>query len=114
MDSAKRKALRNAYQSKPVTGGVYCVQCSGNNRKWIKPSLNMEGSRNRFQFSISIKSCPEPSMRQEWAAYGLESFSFSCLEELEKGEDQTDEAFAADIKALHEMWLEKLAQEDAK
>lgn len=51
-------------------------------------------------------------MRDAWMQYGIESFSFDVLEELKKGETQTAQEFAADVKALLEMWQEKEAQEN--
>ncbi len=112
MDASKRKELMDAYKSRVLSGGVYCIECSGNNRKWIKSTTDMEGAKNRFNFSMSIKSCPEPSMRREWNEYGIDSFSFVVLEELRQKETQTSEEFADDIKVLHEIWIDKCKQED--
>lgn len=107
MDTLRKKDLKNAYQAKPAIGGVYSIQCSGNRRVWIKSTLNMAGQQNKFAFSISIHSCPDPGMRKEWIQYGEQSFSFAVLETLQKKETQTEAEFAEDISVLHTLWLEK-------
>ena len=107
MDNQKRKELMDAYKNRTIIGGVYCIECGGNNRKWLRSTVDMQGSKNRFLSSVKLKGCLEPSMNREWKEYGSESFSFTCLEELKKGETQSDKEFADDVKALYEMWLEK-------
>lgn len=110
MDKEKRKELMDAYKNRTVIGGIYCIKCSGNGRKRIKATTDMQGAKNLYQSSIDVSGCPEPSMMKEWSEYGTASFSFICLEELKKGETQTAAEFAADVKALYELWLEKEKQ----
>lgn len=102
MDTDKKRQLKEEYREKEVIGGVYCIKCSGNQRSWIKSTRDMEGSRNRYNFSMNIDSAPEPTMRSEWDKYGKESFSFEVLEEIKKGKDRTDKEFRDDVKALYE------------
>lgn len=110
MDKVKRKELINAYKNKPIVGGVYSIVCSGNGRRWIRPSLDMASSKSRFEFAVKIQSCPEPSMQREWMEYGFESFSFECLEELKMGDTQTEWEFENDIRTLYDAWNEKYEQ----
>jgi hypothetical protein len=112
MDSAKRKELRSAYKDKAAVGGIYRVQCSGNGHAWVKSTTNLAGQKNKFAFSISTGSCPEPTMQTEWIEYGPQSFSFTILEELEQKGAQTEGEFSEDIKTLFEIWLEKHGQEE--
>lgn len=114
MDSARKKELKNAYKSKPVTGGICCIRCSGNQRLLIKATEDIESLRNRFNFAMVTKTCPDPSMRDEWAKYGGKSFSFEVLEEIRKGEDQTEKEFSDDINDLYTMWLEKCQECDLR
>ncbi len=107
MDSVKRKELRKAYEQRSVTGGIYCIECKGNHRRWIKCTNDLESMKNRFEFAVSVNSCPEPDMRVEWDEYGKQSFSFIILEELKKKENQTEREFSDDMNVLLEMWHEK-------
>lgn len=112
MDSGKRKELKNAYREKAAIGGIYRIQCSGNGRAWMKSTTNLAGQKNKFTFSVSINSCPEPTMQAEWMEYGAQSFSFTVLEEMKQKETQTEREFADDVKALLEIWQEKYPQKE--
>lgn len=111
MDFLKRKELKNAYKQKAAVGGIYRIQCNGNGRAWVKSTTNLAGQQNKFAFSVSTNSCPEPAMRAEWTNYGLQSFSFDVLEVLNRKETQTEREFLEDIQALHKIWLERQRQE---
>lgn len=114
MEKLIKKKLKEQYKNRTVTGGVFCIKCNGNGRMWIKFTKDMEGQKNRLAFSISTNSCPEPSMLDEWNLYGARSFSFVVLEDMKKGEMQTEGEFTNDIELLLEMWIEKQQQEDLK
>lgn len=114
MDKFLKKELKEQYKNRTVIGGVYCIKCNSNGRQWIKSTMDMTGQKNRFDFSVSVDSCLEPSMRLEWTQYGAESFSFQILEEIKKGETQTEKEFADDVEALLEMWIEKQQQKNLK
>ena len=112
MDKDKKRELIDSYKNRTITGGVYCIQCSGNQRRWIKSTTDMAGSKSRFLYAVQTKSCPGPAMLRECTAYGIGSFSFVILEELVKKETQTAAEFADDINTLYELWLEKYKHED--
>lgn len=107
MENQSKKDMRDQYKSRSVTGGIYCIKCNGNGHVWMKSTKDIAGQINKFKFFTSTNSCPEPGMNLEWKQYGAESFSLEILEELEKGETQTDKEFGDDIKVLYEMWVEK-------
>ena len=108
MDANRKKQLKNNYKSKPAVGAVYMIECSGNGRKFIKPTVDIGGIQNRYRFAINMGTCPDPSLMNEWTKYGTDSFTLTVLEELEIKEDQTPKEFAHDVEALAELWVEKL------
>ena len=112
MDADKRKQLISDYKRKLNVGAVYALECSGNNRRWIKSTTDIQGIKNRFQFSMSMKGCPDPATRAECEKYGYDSVSLVVLEELKMKEDQTDKEFADEIKVLKELWVDKLSSEE--
>ncbi len=114
MEKLSKKELKEHYKNREVIGGVYCIKCSGNGRMWIKAAKDLAGVKNRFEFSVSINSCLEAGMLAEWNQYGASSFSFVILEEIKKGETQTDREFTDDIDVLLEIWIEKQQLEEPK
>ncbi len=107
MNSQEKKAMMDAYKKQESVGGVYCITCAANGRKWMKRTRDLASVKNRYDFSVSIKSCPEPLIREDWEKYGADAFTFSVLEELKKSKEQTDREYLDDLDSLLKMCLEK-------
>jgi hypothetical protein len=107
MEKPSKRELKENYKNRKVTGGIYCIKCDGNGRVWMKTAKDMAGHKNKFEFFVSTNTCPEPGMFKEWRQYGAKSFSFDILEEINKGETQTDREFSDDIDVLYQLWLDK-------
>ncbi len=108
MKMKSKKELKENYKNHEIIGGVYCIECSGNGKSWLRSAKEVQTTKNRFLFSISTNSCPEMCMQKEWKQYGAETFSFKVLEELKKEEIQTDREFNEDLNVLLEFWAIKL------
>lgn len=108
MDGLSKKALKEQYRNRECIGGVFCIKCDCNNNRWLQATTNIQGWKNRFDFSVLINSCPDTNMMKEWKQFGASAFSFEILEEIKKKETQTEQEFADDVNTLLEIWTEKL------
>jgi hypothetical protein len=105
-DEAKRK-MRAAYRERTVVGGVYAITNTVTGKRLVECTQSISGIRNRFEFSQATGAAVSLRLQKDWDTDGPGSFTFEVLEELEKGEAQTPQEFANDLKVLREMWLEK-------
>ena len=108
MDGASRKELTRQYKDREVVGGIYAIRNTVNGKMFLGAATNIQSSINRFDFAMNTGSCIDPRLQKDWTAQNGKGFTFEVLEELKKGETQTDSQFSADINLLKEMWLEKL------
>ncbi|HWP51232.1 MAG TPA: GIY-YIG nuclease family protein [Clostridia bacterium] len=108
MDASSKKALKAQYKNRIVVGGVFTVRCAAGDAAWLRSTTDMQGSENRFTFSVSTNSCPEVCMTKAWKQHGASAFSFEIIEAIEKKEEQTDREFSDDVAVLLQMWSEKL------
>ena len=107
MGKLSKKDLKEQYKNRVIIGGVYCVKCSDTDNRWTRATTDMQGSKNRFAFSVSTNSCPETCMIEAWKQFGATAFSFEILEEIKKKETQTAREFSDDVNTLLELWTEK-------
>ncbi|MDR2708731.1 MAG: GIY-YIG nuclease family protein [Elusimicrobiota bacterium] len=112
MERQDRKKLLADYKQQPKICGICAIKNMSNGKMWIETTLNMEGRRNRFEFIKSTNSGVPPLLRDDWQTYGPQAFCFEVLEELKRGETQTDAEFAEDLKVLKEMWVAKFKAQD--
>jgi hypothetical protein len=111
-DARTKKELQAQYKERQVIGGVYVVKNTWNNKLLLEAATDLQGSKNRFDFAKSTGSCVHTKLYADWTEQGSGDFIYEVLEELEKGETQTDKEFKADIDLLREMWLEKLSDSE--
>lgn len=108
MDKQDRKAMLAAYKQRKVIGGICVIKNNANGKMLLAAVVDLQGYRNRFEFSKTVSGCADPRCQKDWEKFGSEVFSFEILEELEKKELQSEKEFKDDIEILKEIWLEKL------
>ena len=111
MDINKKRELQAQYKERDIVGGVYIIRNRLNNKVLCDASIDLQGSKNRFEFSRRTGSCVFMKLQKDWIAQKGEQFVFETLEELKKSASQTQSEFEADIALLKEIWLEKLSAE---
>lgn len=110
MCKPSKKELKEQYKNRTWVGGVYCIKCS-NGDSWLRSTIDMQKSKNRFAFCVATNSSPEMSMQEVWKQFGPTSFSFEVMEEIKRNEIQTENDFAAEVSTLLELWIEKIENE---
>lgn len=113
MDKPNKNELKARYKERTMIGGVYVVRNTQNGKFLLESAQDIQGSKNRFDFSQKTNSCVSMKLQKDWAEQGAQTFAFELLEELTKGETQTDAEFKADLQILKEMWAEKLGSQGA-
>ena len=111
MNNTTRKELKTEYKERRVIGGIYAVRNTVNGKLLLGAVTDLRVCVNRFEFALKTGSCVDPKLQKDWDAQSGVGFVFEVLEELQKGETQTEDQYKADIKLLREMWLEKLDPE---
>ena len=112
MDNDRKKALKSEYAEREVIGGVYLVRNTLNNKALLDTATDLKACKNRFEFALTTGSCVYPKLQQEWSAQGGRHFTLEVLEELSKGETQTQAEYKSDLEFLKDIWLEKLTDEE--
>lgn len=107
MDKLSRKELTVEYKNRKITGGVFAIKNSANGMIFLHHAIDLQGSKNRFEFSKKTGSCGYKKLQEDFLRYGPDAFTFEVIEELEKDEAQTQESFVREVQTLYEMLLEK-------
>ena len=110
--SETRKELIARYKEREVIGGVYAIKNMLRSKLLLQATVDLNGSKNRFEFAQSTGSCIETKLQKDWSRQNGEHFVFEVLETLKKGETQTAKEFEEDVNTLLEMWQEKYNEEE--
>jgi hypothetical protein len=108
MENLSKKEKLAQYKERTIIGGVYAIKNTANGKLLLLSSNDLQGVRNRFEFSLKTGSSINIKLQNDWAEFGKSAFRFEVLEELEKKEVQTSKEFSEDVKTLEELWREKL------
>jgi hypothetical protein len=108
MDKQSRKQIGNDYKNRKLVGGVFAVSNSANGKRLVQYATDLNGSRNRFDFSRATGGCAFKPLEEDCKKYGTGVFSFEILEKLEQKEGQTTAEFQEEIKALYSLLTESM------
>ena len=111
-DNNTKKELLAQYKEREITGGIFVIKNTLSNKMLLDSTSDLQGSKNRFEFSQKTGNCTHIKLQSDWNEQGGGQFVFETLEELKKGEVQTAEEFKADLDVLKKMWLDKLSGSD--
>lgn len=106
----RRKELIQEYKNRKPNMGVYQIKNKVNGKIQLLSSLNLDGALNRFQFDLKMgltMGLWEKELKEDLARYGPECFEIEVLDRLKPVEDPGYD-YREDLKALEELWLEKL------
>lgn len=103
MDKNNKKELMKTYKERTVIGGVYAIVNTVNGKRLMGKTTDIQGSRNRFEFSQKMNSAVSPRLKDDWTLHGGKAFRFEEIELLEKKPEQSDRDFSNDIDELFEI-----------
>jgi hypothetical protein len=106
-----RKALIREYKESQRPMGVFRVRNTVNEKSFIGASVDLPSMLNRQQSQLRMGGHPNKALQKDWNEYGAEAFEFEVLDTLQLSE-RVDYNPTADLKALEELWLDKLSPFD--
>ncbi|TCL76390.1 hypothetical protein EDC14_1002149 [Hydrogenispora ethanolica] len=111
----KRAEMKLAYKNRPKHMGIFQIRNRVNGKVLLGSSLNLDGMLNRFQMMTQYDWGWKGNSRldAEMKAYGPENFEIEILDRLKPNEDPLYD-YREDLKALEELWLEKLQPYDER
>lgn len=87
--------------------GIYRVRNTVSNRSLVGSSNNLNAILNRHRAQLKMGLHANKLLQQDWNEFGDQVFEFEVLDTLKPKDDAGYDA-AADLRALEELWSEKL------
>jgi group I intron endonuclease len=106
-----RKKLKREYKDTIQPMGIYSISNLRNGKILIGSALDLKGKLNSIKFQLEMGSYINKELQKDFNLFGQNNFSFEILDYLEPKEDQGHN-YAAELKVLEEIWLEKLQPYD--
>ena len=103
-----KKALLREYKETPRPMGVYQIRNTVNGKLLVGTSVNLTAILNRHRAALRMGSHQNRELQKDWAEFGAEAFEFEVLDTLTPPE-RPDYKPSDDLRALEELWLDKLS-----
>jgi hypothetical protein len=103
-----KKALIREYKESRRPMGVFRVHNKVHDKSFVGKSVDLPAMLNRQQSQLRMGGHPNRALQKDWNELGAEAFAFEVLDTLTIPE-RTDYDPAADLRALEELWLDKLS-----
>lgn len=110
-DTRSKKEKLRAFRAEPETGGAYAIRNTANGRVLILSTTTISKARGSLEFSKATGSCVHPLLAADWKTFGPGAFDLEILETLEHKESETEEEFAGEVRALADLWRERIPSE---
>ena len=109
-----RKTLIEQYKKTKRPMGVYRVRNTQSGRSLIGSSTDVRAILNRHQAQLQLRSHAVAALQSDWDTLGPDAFAFEVLDTLEPREDaaRDERAERDELRALEELWVEKLSASD--
>src|SRR5258708_4827892 len=102
-----RKALIRDYKENRRPIGVFRVRNTVNGKSLVGTSTDLPAMLNRQRWQLSLGSHPSRELQNDWNEIGSDAFVFEILDTL-TAPDQPDYDPSDDLRALEELWLDKI------
>ena len=103
-----KKELKKQYKQKQPRMGIFQIKNLVNGKIFVGRGLNVQGIINSAKFQLEHGSHPNSELQRDFKQYGIGNFSYEVVDYLDTKEDSPDYDYTRDLKALEDMWLEKL------
>ena len=103
-----RKALIREYKETPRPMGVYQIRNTVNGKLFVGSSKDLPSMFNRHRAALRMGSHQNRELQKDWGEFGADAFEFEVLDELTP-QERPDYNPSDDLKALEQLWLDKLS-----
>jgi hypothetical protein len=103
-----RKSLVRDYKQRRPPMGVYRIHCTITGHALVAASADLPSILNRHRAQLGMGAHASRVLQADWTEHGPESFVFETLDTLTPP-DAPNYDPTADLTALEDLWLEKLA-----
>ncbi len=108
-----KKALTREYREDRRPMGVYQIRNTANGKALVGSSKDLQSIFNRHRAALRMGSHQNRGLQKDWAEFGPDAFEFEVLDTLAPAE-RPDYNPSDDLKALEQLWLDKLSPYDER